>query len=148
MEAPAKIQHPDDITKEKDSSFTPETDSEAAPTFKVEGDVSGDVFGDEESAEVKYKTMAWWQAGMGRLRDTMVPSPSFADFGSHDCREHLAGDSLASGRHGQDWSWSGSHRFAVPLRHYHLLWLPLLRFQDEVSLCKSWRCFLAEPWLT
>ncbi|KAK8183597.1 transmembrane amino acid transporter protein-domain-containing protein [Phyllosticta capitalensis] len=71
MEAPAKIQHPDDITKEKDSSFTPETDSEAAPTFKVEGDVSGDVFGDEESAEVKYKTMAWWQAGMVMIAENI-----------------------------------------------------------------------------
>ncbi|KAK8153149.1 transmembrane amino acid transporter protein-domain-containing protein [Phyllosticta citrichinensis] len=71
MEAPEKIHHPDDVTKEKESSFTPENDSEAAPTFKVEGDVSGDVFGDEASAEVKYKTMAWWQAGMVMIAENI-----------------------------------------------------------------------------
>jgi len=35
------------------------------------GDKRGDPFGDEEGAEVKYRTMRWWQAGMIMIAETI-----------------------------------------------------------------------------
>ena len=45
-------------------------DVEATPTT---GEISDkcDPFGDESRNEVKYKTMAWWQAGMIMIAETV-----------------------------------------------------------------------------
>lgn len=49
-----------------------------------------DPFGDESQAGVKYKTMAWWQAGMSKSMPCILPSFLLTDPVSHDRRNHLA----------------------------------------------------------
>ncbi|KAF2091649.1 hypothetical protein K490DRAFT_32850 [Saccharata proteae CBS 121410] len=46
-------------------------DSEDLPSLKVEQNEPEDVFGNEDGAEVKYKTMAWWQAGMVMIAENI-----------------------------------------------------------------------------
>ena len=61
-----------DRSSDEKSSGSPGGYYEPESDRNKDGSAKGDPFGDETNAEVKYRTMAWWQAGIIMIAETIA----------------------------------------------------------------------------
>lgn len=121
-----------------------------------------DAYGNEDGADIKYKTMAWWQGAMGAY--LVVPEMLSLMLYSHDCGEHITGHPFSPCRHVHSRLDRWYHRSSRIGNLLDLLWICAMAIQNEVSssmiasrnrleawayyviVCQHGRCRRGTPW--